>query len=119
VLCACEEDPDDENYAPLKANYEQLCQETDQDGDPLKVIQLPMPDLVENKGGRLPASYANFYIGNDVVLVPLFRDENDQKALKIIRGAFPDRKVVGIDCREMVKGLGTIHCISQQQPKIR
>jgi agmatine deiminase len=119
VLCAFEEDPDDENYAPLKANYEQLCQETDQDGNPLKVIKLPMPGLVENESGRLPASYANFYIGNDVVLVPLFRNENDQKALKIIQGAFPDRMVVGIDCREMVEGLGTIHCISQQQPKIR
>ena len=67
----------------------------------------------------MPASYANFYIGNDVVLVPLFRNENDQKALKIIQGAFPDRMVVGIDCREMVEGLWTIHCISQQQPKIR
>lgn len=118
VLCAYEEDFEDDNHFPLKANYQQLCQETDQDGNPLKVIKLPMPGSVENEGGRLPASYANFYIGNDTVLVPLFRDENDQKALKIIQEAFPDREVVGIDCREMVEGLGTVHCISQQQPKI-
>ncbi len=119
VLCAYEENPDDDNYLPLKANYEQLTRETDQDGNPLKVIKLPMPRPVENVGGRLPASYANFYIGNDTVLVPLFRDENDQKTLKIIQEAFPDRKVVGIDCCEVVEGLGTIHCISQQQPRVR
>ena len=118
VICAYEEDPDDDNYLPLKANYEQLSCETDQDGNPLKVIKLPMPGSVEKDGVRLPASYTNFYIGNAVVLLPVFRDEKDEKALKIIQEAFPDRKVVGIDCREMVEGLGTIHCISQQQPKI-
>lgn len=119
VLCAYEEDSDDDNYLPLKENYEQLSGETDQDGNPLKVIKLPMPSPVENDGGRLPASYANFYIGNDAVLVPQFRDENDQKALKIIQGLFPDRRAVGIDCRELVEGLGTIHCISQQQPRVK
>jgi len=67
---------------------------------------------------RLPASYANFYIGNDVVLVPVFGHSNDQAALKIIREAFPDRKVIGVNCREMVQGLGAIHCISQQQPQV-
>lgn len=118
VLCAYEEDTDDENYAALKANYDHLCQETDQDGNPLKVIKLPMPGSVENDG-RLPASYANFYIGNGVVMVPVFQHENDKKALKIIQEAFPDRKVVGIDCRRVVEGLGTIHCISQQQPRIK
>ena len=65
---------------------------------------------------RLPASYANFYIGNDVVMVPVFGHKNDKVALKIIQEAFPERKVVGINCREMVHGLGTVHCISQQQP---
>jgi len=115
VLCAFEDDSEDENYLPLKRNYEQLCQETDQDGQPLNVIKLPMPGVVGTER-RLPASYANFYIGNEAVLVPVFGHENDQKALLIIEGVFSGRKVVGINCREMVHGLGTIHCISQQQP---
>jgi agmatine deiminase len=115
VLCAYEDDPEDENYLPLKRNYELLCGETDQDGCPLKVIKLPMPGRVGAER-RLPASYANFYIGNDVVMVPVFGHKNDKKALKIIQGAFPDRRVVGISCWEMVHGLGTVHCISQQQP---
>ncbi len=67
---------------------------------------------------RLPASYANFYIGNDAVLVPVFGDKNDGKALQIIQEAFPGRKVVGINCREMVAGLGAVHCVSQQQPAV-
>ena len=115
VLCAYEDNPEDENYLPLKHNYELLCRETDQDGQPLKVIKLPMPGRVGGER-RLPASYANFYIGNNVVLVPVFGDINDSKALKIIEEAFPERKVVGINCREMVAGLGAVHCISQQQP---
>jgi len=116
VLCAFEEDPEDDNYLPLKRCYERLLSETDQDGRPLNVIKLPMPGRV-GKDRRLPASYANFYIGNDVVLVPVFGHENDQKALQIIGQAFPERRVVGINCREMVHGLGTVHCISQQQPE--
>jgi len=115
VLCAFEDDHEDENFLPLKRNYELLCQETDQDGSPLTVIKLPMPGLVGAER-RLPASYANFYIGNEVVMVPVFGHKNDKKALKIIQEAFPNRKVVGINCREMVHGLGTLHCISQQQP---
>ncbi|HOV52731.1 MAG TPA: agmatine deiminase family protein, partial [Methanothrix sp.] len=92
VLCAYEEDPEDENYQVLKENYELLCQETDQDKGPLKVIKLPMPGFV-GKERRLPASYANFYIGNDVVLVPMFGHKNDKAAQKIIQEAFLDRKV--------------------------
>lgn len=115
VLCAYEDDPEDENFLPLKQNYELLSRETDQDGCPLTVIKLPMPGKVGAER-RLPASYANFYIGNDVVMVPVFGHKNDKVALKIIEEAFPERKVVGINCREMVHGLGTIHCISQQQP---
>jgi agmatine deiminase len=115
VLCAYEDDPEDENFLPLKLNYERLCRETDQDGHPLKVIKLPMPGRVGAER-RLPASYANFYIGNDVVMVPVFGHKNEKAALKIIQEAFPERKVVGINCREMVHGLGTVHCISQQQP---
>ena len=115
VLCAYEEDPEDDNYLVLKENYDQLLNETDQDGQKLNVIKLPMPGMVGAEQ-RLPASYANFYIGNEVVLVPTFGHKNDEVALRIIQGAFPERKVVGINCREMVHGLGTIHCISQQQP---
>jgi agmatine deiminase len=116
VLCAYEDDPNDENFLPLKQNYELLCRESDQDGLPLTVIKLPMPGRVGAEE-RLPASYANFYIGNDVVMVPVFGHRNDQAALQIIGEAFPERKVVGINCQEMVHGLGTIHCISQQQPE--
>jgi agmatine deiminase len=116
VLCAYEEDPDDENYLLLKENYEMLCSETDQDGLPLKVIKLPMPGRVGDER-RLPASYANFYIGNEVVMVPVFGHKNDPRAIAIIQEAFPERQVVGINCREMVHGLGTVHCISQQQPE--
>lgn len=115
VLCAYEGDPEDENFLPLRENYELLCKECDQDGRPLKVIRLPMPGRV-GADRRLPASYANFYIGNDLVLVPVFGDKNDERALEIIRGCFPGREVIGINCREMVHGLGTLHCISQQQP---
>jgi agmatine deiminase len=116
VLCAFEDDPDDDNYLPLKRCYERLLSETDQDGRPLQVVKLPMPGRVGEER-RLPASYANFYIGNDTVVVPVFGHENDEKALRIIGQAFPERRVVGINCREMVAGLGTIHCISQQQPQ--
>nr|WP_303716283.1 agmatine deiminase family protein [Methanoculleus marisnigri] len=117
VLCALEENEDDENYALLQENYEILRASTDQDGNPLTVVPLPMPGRV---GGaeRLPASYANFYIGNSVVLVPVFGHPNDEVALARIRQVFPGRKVVGIDCTAMVAGLGAIHCISQQQPSI-
>ncbi|RQW79573.1 MAG: peptidyl-arginine deiminase [Methanothrix sp.] len=117
VLCAFEEDPEDENYSVLKENYELLCRETDQDGIPLTVIKLPMPGRVGAER-RLPASYANFYIGNDVVMAPVFGHKNDKAALEIIQQAFAGRKVVGINCREMVAGLGTIHCVSQQEPKV-
>jgi len=84
VLCAYEGDPEDENYLPLKHNYELLCHETDQEGRPLKVIKLPMPGALGAER-RLPASYANFYIGNDAVLVPVFGDKNDDRALQISR----------------------------------
>jgi len=115
VLCAVEENEDDENYVVLQENYAILRSSTDQDGTPLRVIPLPMPGRV---GGaeRLPASYANFYIGNSVVLVPVFKHPNDEVALARIQGVFPDREVVGIDCTAMVEGFGAIHCISQQQP---
>lgn len=115
VLCAYEDNENDENYPALKENYEILLDSRDQDGNNLKIIKLPMPGSVGGEQ-RLPASYANFYVGNKVVLVPVFGHENDRRALKIIQGVFPDRKVVGIDCTSLVYGFGAIHCITQQQP---
>lgn len=116
IVCAYEEDEADENYMILKENYEILQSSVDQDGNKLKIIKLPMPGHVGDKNSRLPASYTNFYIGNDKVLVPVFNHKNDKKALDILQKLFPDRKVVGINCIDLVRGLGTIHCISQQQP---
>lgn len=116
VLCAYEDDEADENHGILKENYELLLKSKDQYGNKLKIIKLPMPGFVGDGKGRLPASYANFYIGNTTVLVPVFGHKNDKKALDIIQSAFPTRKIAGINCSDLVYGLGTIHCISQQQP---
>jgi len=116
VLCAYEEDKNDENYPILLESYETLFKAKDQDGKRLNIIKLPMPGFIGDEEGRLPASYANFYIGNKVVLAPIFGHENDKRALDIIQAQFPDRRVVGINCTDLVYGLGTIHCISQQQP---
>src|SRR3989344_3934880 len=117
VLCAFEENEDDENYGILKENYDILMNSKDENGNKLNVIKIPMPGYVKDDGGkRLPASYANFYISNKVVLVPIFNHENDAKALGIIQKCFPNQKIVGIGCRDLVYGLGTLHCISQQQP---
>lgn len=118
VVTAVEEDPKDPNYTPLQDNLNRLRQMTLADGSPLKVEVLPMPGPVLYEEARLPASYANFYIGNEVVIVPVFSDPRDEAALKIIQGLFPNRKVVGLDCREVVVGLGGIHCITQQQPQL-
>jgi len=117
VVCAYEENPKDENYAVLNRCYEDLKKMTDQDGVPLKVIKLPMPDTVIYEDQRLPASYANFYISNKIVLVPVFRCRQDEQALKVFQELFPDRKVIGLDCVDLVWGLGTIHCSTQQMPR--
>ena len=117
IVCAVEDNPTDENYAPLQENYRDLLQMTDQHGRPFHVVKLPMPDPIEtNQGIRLPASYTNFYIGNQTVAIPLFDDPNDEKVLQIFKKLFPTRRIVGIPCRSMVYGLGTLHCCSQQQP---
>jgi agmatine deiminase len=115
VVCAVEEDPGDENYRVLRENARILRESRDQDGNPLTVVPLPMPGRI---GGdeRLPASYLNFYIGNQAVLVPVFSDPHDARALRILGDLFPGREVVGIDCRALVEGMGAIHCITQQQP---
>ena len=118
VLCAYQDDAADSDHQALKENYKLLQSATDQNGNKLSVIRLPMPGYVGDSEGRLPASYANFYIGNTKVLVPTFGTVNDPKALEIIRSVFPDRQVIGINARALVYGLGTFHCMSQQQPAL-
>lgn len=116
VVTVVEEDPAELNYTPLRENLERLQAMTDLDGQLLEVVPLPMPAPRWFAGQRLPASYANFYIANDRVLVPTFNDPNDRKALGILAELFPGRKVVGIHAVDLVWGLGTLHCLTQQQP---
>jgi agmatine deiminase len=116
VVCALAEDPQDVNYAILQDNYQRLQAASDQDGQPLRVIPLPMPAPVQAEAEYLPASYANFYIGNGVVLVPIYNDPNDRRALAVLQDVFPTRRVVGVPCAPLVWGLGAIHCVTQQQP---
>ena len=116
VVTVVEQDPAEANHAPLAENFALLKTMKDQSGQPLRVETLPMPEPVFFAGQRLPASYANFYIANRVVLVPTFSDPNDRVALATLASLFPDRQIVGIPCRDLVLGLGTIHCMTQQQP---
>ncbi|MGA9565330.1 MAG: agmatine deiminase family protein [Candidatus Korobacteraceae bacterium] len=116
VITAYEPDSSEANHEPLRENYRQLKKTTDQWGEPLRVTKLPMPAPIYFDGQRLPASYANFYIANRLVLVPVFNDPNDRVALNIIADALPGRTVVGIYCGDFVLGLGTLHCMTQQQP---
>ena len=117
VVIAQETDTGDANYQPLRKNLELLRSMTDQDGKPLEIIPLPMPRPLWFHGQQLPASYANFYIGNSAVLVPTFNDPRDREALSILARLFPDREVMGIHSVDLVWGLGTLHCLSQQQPR--
>lgn len=116
VVTAYERDPEDPNYEPLHDNFRWLKKSSDQAGKPLNVVRLPMPAPVYFEGQRLPASYANFYIANEVVLVPIFGDPNDMVALNTLAELFDDREVVGVYCRDFIWGLGAIHCMTQQQP---
>jgi agmatine deiminase len=118
VVTVLEENRRDENYDRLRANHERLQRMTDQDGRALRVVILPMPAPVYYEEQRLPASYANFYIANGVVLVPVFNDPHDAAALHTLQGLFPQRRVTGIYAREMVWGLGAFHCVTQQQPAV-
>ncbi|MEK6946762.1 MAG: agmatine deiminase family protein [Nanoarchaeota archaeon] len=118
VVCAFEDNPNDENCKILKENYELLLKMKDEKGNKLNIVKLPMPGFVGDEERRYPASYTNFYIGNDAVVVPVFGHENDKKALEILKKLFPTRKVVGINCKSMVYGFGALHCVSQQEPKI-
>lgn len=116
VVTVMESNPKDRNYEPLRENIRRLRAAADQNGKPLATIDLPMPAPVIFEGTRLPASYANFYIANGVVLVPVFNDVNDRVALDILGDLFPDRDVIPIYCGDLVWGFGTIHCMTQQQP---
>ena len=116
VVAALEPDSTDANHEPLRENRERLRTMTDQDGAPLRVVALPMPAPVVFDGQRLPASYLNFYIGNEAVLVPTFNDPHDREALATLAELFPTRRVVGIHAVDLVLGLGTLHCLTQQEP---
>jgi agmatine deiminase len=116
IVTAVEADPADDNHAPLAENLARLKASRTTSGKQWTIIELPMPRPVVFRGQRLPASYANFYIGNGMVLVPTFNDPNDRVALGILAECFPDREVVGIHAVDLVWGLGTLHCMTQQQP---
>lgn len=117
VLCE-ETNASDPNHAPLRENRERLRTARLENGSAPAVVSLPMPSPVVFDGRRLPASYANFYIANAAVLVPTFNDPNDRVALDILSGVFPGRAVVGIHAIDLVWGLGTLHCLTQQQPAL-
>ncbi|MGB6257657.1 MAG: agmatine deiminase family protein [Candidatus Sulfotelmatobacter sp.] len=116
VVTMVEPNPKDANHKPLRENLRRLQSATDQDGNPLNIVELPMPAPVIFEHRRLPASYANFYIANGIVLVPVFNDPNDRIALNTLAALFPTREVVPIYSGDLVWGLGTMHCMTQQQP---
>jgi len=124
IVCAVEEDPADANYEMLQDNLTRLRSMTDITGKPFDIVTLPMPGTVGGSSTgtrdleRLPASYANFYIANSVVLAPVFGHPNDQRAVDTLQRLFPTRRIVPINCEPLVWGMGTIHCVTQQQPRI-
>ena len=121
VVTVIEENQHDENYQPLQQNLERLREMkigASRRGTKIEIVTLPMPKKIVREDLRLPASYANFYIANSCVLVPTFADPADEAALSILQKCFPARRVIGIDCRELIWGLGTFHCLTQQQPKV-
>ncbi len=116
ILTCVEPNTHDENHLPLAENLDRLRSARNADGRQFRIVELPMPSPVVFDNQRLPASYANFYIANDLVLVPTFNDPNDRNALNIIAGCFPDRSVIGIHCVDLIWGLGALHCMTQQEP---
>jgi agmatine deiminase len=116
VVAALEEDKSDPNHELLKENYQRLKGAKDARGRALEVIKLPMPEPVLYEGERLPASYCNFYIANRSVLVPTFNAPQDRVVLNLLAELFPDREVIGIQAVDLILGLGTLHCLTQQQP---
>jgi len=116
VLCAVEENPEDPNHACTQANWDILNSSTDANGNRIKVVRYPMPTPVIDQGTRLPASYANFYIGNKAILLPVYGSQKDKEAASILKDFFPDRQVESIPCQIFIWGLGGPHCVTQQQP---
>jgi agmatine deiminase len=117
IVVAVEDDPRDVNYGVLKSVRKQLDKLRDQDDQPFEIIEIPMPGVVEHDGERLPATYVNFYFINGALLVPTYRNKkNDRRAMEILQSHLPKHKVIGIDCTELIWGLGAIHCLTQQQP---
>jgi agmatine deiminase len=117
VVTVVEENRDDKNYAPLQENHARL-RKMRVDGTVFDIHTMPMPAKIEREGIRLPASYANFYIANKCVLLPTFADSNDARAIAVLEKLFPTRSIVPVDCRELIWGLGTFHCLTQQQPSL-
>jgi len=124
IVCAVEDDPADPNYVILQDNLNRLERMTDANGNAFEIVTLPMPGVIAGEStdsrnlDRLPASYANFYIANEVVLAPVFGHENDERAIGTLTKLFPARRVMPINCEPLVWGMGTIHCVTQQQPQI-
>ena len=121
VVTVIEENHHDENYQPLQQNLERLREMKigeSRTGTKIEIVTLPMPKKIVREDLPLPASYANFYIANTCVLVPTFADPADEAAVETLQQLFPNRRVIGIDCRELIWGLGTFHCLTQQQPKV-
>ena len=118
VITVIEEDKNDENYELLQHNLRQLKQMRLLNGKQLNIVELPMPEELIYEDQRLPCSYANFYISNKSVIVPTFRSNRDEKALQIIQSCFPGRETIGIDSTDIIWGLGSFHCLSQQEPLV-
>ena len=124
ILCAYENDRKNQNYKILDDNYKIFQNSTDVNGKKFEIVKLPMPHMRYDKnkpfeaGSLAPASYTNFYIGNTVVLVPIYNDINDAEALKTIQSCFPNRKVKGVDSRDLIYGGGSIHCMTREQPAL-
>jgi len=118
VLTVVETNRADENYSLLQHNLQQLKSMRLLNGKQLNIVEIPMPEPLFYEGQRLPCSYANFYIANNAVIVPVFNTKNDERALQLIQECFPTRQVVGVDSTDIIWGLGSFHCLSQQEPAI-
>ncbi|NDB53704.1 MAG: agmatine deiminase family protein [Chitinophagaceae bacterium] len=119
VLTVIETNRSDENYSLLQHNLKQLKSMRLANGKQLNIVEIPMPEPLSYEGQRLPCSYANFYIANQSVIVPVFNSKNDDKALQLIEECFPGRQVIGIDSTDIIWGLGSFHCLSQQEPAVK